>query len=609
MEPERNPAQRYREEREDRRLWEHREREQWSSEGGRERRRNVLREMGLKKRRERDALRNSNTQERLYIGLHSAEERKRLFLHYFGGAPELALDEVTQGGIHTLMQRFLENPYDPATWYSPHQLHALSGETQQQVAWALGQFDQRYTARRRVGEGGAIVSSTKPELFTLRHTTDYFKHVLYQRSDLFMKVVLLSEGQEEDDFNKLTEIYNEIIAAFFLNELVYGYSQVLSLHFMTIVDWFPVQRAIGDERHYFQVIVSEKLDQGLVAYLDEHRGLEPLRAVLFQLFHALETAWTTHYYTHNDAHMGNLMMLRHTEESPLYERDFLYRRLHDTHWYRISSEAMQGHMLKLIDFGRNRLYVPAQAEHTEPYRGEQRHRHDRLVCTPGFEFAGYPCDAANRQIDVLLPLFGLLLMETRYWFAMPALERAQVFSFCERHMDFKEMDRVVDAYLWSHDEHLGVVRNQVDMEFARVHRRLTAANLRACPNICNLLRVPGLYLYRFREQGSTASDVLDDEFFAPYHTGQVLPQRDLDDDEVLGVRDRHVVVSFLAHPEEAEQLEDLGAPLVTKSRPRCAVCKRRRVALSVPKDGGIFLCGEACYEFRYLFGGKTVYRK
>jgi hypothetical protein len=609
MEPERTSADDYRGAREARR---HQKRTQpaFTSEGRLARQREALREAGLlKKRAERDAMRSSRADERIYIGLHSPAERKRLFLHYFGGAPAPTLDEVTQGPLHTLNERFLENPYEPATWYTPVQLHALGNEpeSRQAIAWALGQFDQRYTARQRVG-AGAIVSSTSPQLFTLRHASDYFRHVLYQRADLFMKLVPLPSGDDEESLNNQTEVYDEIIAAYFLQELVYGYSQVLSLHFMSVVDWFPVQR--GGE--FYQVIVSEKLDQSLYDYLDEHRGAAPLRAALFQLFHALETAWVTNYYTHNDAHLGNVMMLRHAAESPLYERDFLYRRLGDDHWWRVSAAAMDGHMLKLIDFGRNRLYVPERADHVEERHGLQRHRHDRLICAPGFEFAGYPCDAANRQIDVLLPLFGLLRMETAYWFGMEPLERAAVYAFCERHLDFSEMDRVVDAYLWSSDEHEHVERRQVDTEFSRVRRRLTAHNLRACPNVCELLRVPGLYVYKFRERGSTASDVLDDAFFAQYRTAQVLPQRELSDDDVLGVRDRHVVVSFLEHPEEAEQLEDLGlaarAGASKKRRPRCAVCKRRRVALSVPKDGGIYLCGEACYEFRYLFGGKTVYR-
>lgn len=572
----------------------------------------IVRETSLLKRRQQTESRRSpeRMQERIYIGLYSSEERKKLFLHYFGAGEESlpSLEETQRGPIHTMLPTFVENPYRPETWYTTQELRMLSQEQIGQIGMVVTKFNERYAVQNQLGR---VETATAPELFSLTHTSDYFRHILDKQPGLFMKLVLLPDSPEDE--NGLREIYNEVIAAYFLNELVYGYTQVLSLHFMSVVDWFPTQRTdpFGNKLFY-QVIVSERLEKNLVDYLYENPGLSPLRAVLFQYFHAMETVWYTNGGTHNDAHLGNLMMKPLTVESPLFDRDFLYRRLNDARWYRVPARAIKNHLLKVIDFGRFRMQVPDSPNHKELSPGGiSRHRHARQICAPGFDFVGYPCDAPNRQIDVLLPLLGLIKMGSKYWMAMEAMERAAAYAFLGRMIPFDEMTASVDSFLWSNSDYPNIDKKQVEVEFARAGRRMNVSKFRASPQIIELVRTPGFFTYRYRDSGTTVTDALNDEFFQEYRTNQVLPDRSLTEEEVLGERDRHVVVSFVQHPEEAIQLElgaSIGASIgASSTRSRCTVCGLSNSA-KFGAAGDVRLCGKACYEFKYIFGGKTVFR-
>lgn len=553
--------------------------------------------------------------QKFYIGLHSPEERKQLFLHYFGSSagetPPPTIKEALHGPLHRL-EVTLQDPYNMDSWHSPAQLENMEAE-RQLMTRVLTHFPERYTVTNKVEKRSQ--SATKPVLYDMRSTSDYFHHLLYERDDLFMKIVPLHfvrAQSEEDVAIALAEIYTEIVVAYFLNELVYGYSQVLSLHFMTIVDWFPTQRIAMtpeeqalDEHHYHQIIVSEKLDESLRDYLLVHRSGAALRASLFQMFHALETAWHTNGYTHNDLHLGNIMVKWLGEGTPLHNKDFLYRRLTHDHWFRLRREDLNNSMVKLIDFGRNRLFVASKPSHIDEAGGEHRHVHDQLICAPGFAHAGYACEAPNREIDVVLPLVSLLMLPRDYWDALGEQESRAFFALCELHLDFAELNRLVSAYYWGDTVvYAGISREDVEREFHSAGNRIKASNLHRCPTIYEFMRQTGVFIYRRWVNGSVASDVLNDPYFNAYKTRSLLPLRQLTNEEILDVQNHSAVVSFLAHAEEAEMRQEYTVETMLQSR--CDVCNRVNVSLEVA--GGERVCNWACYEFRHLFGGKTVYR-
>ncbi len=498
---------------------------------------------------------------KFYIGLSSPEERKALFLHYFGGSaqstPAPTPDEFYRGPLHR-REPAMEDPYDPATWYTRRQLQRMrNGPSTSLDVAAL--FSSRYAVvERKTGDEG---TSTNPELYDIRELSDYFRYLLYGRDDLFMKVVPLYEyrkrhgkkprAEYKEDW-ELQEIYNEIVAGYFLSELVYGYSEVLSLNFMTIVDWFPAPKkdvVPGNDRAqllYHQIVVSERIDQPLVDYLMDNPSIDVLRAVLFQIFHALEIAWHTHGYIHQDLHTGNLMLQRIGPDSPLFEKDFLYRRLSSPYWYRVGRDGLRNNLLKIIDFGRNRLLVPSQPDHVNA-KGDRRHLHDRIVNVESYSVSY----GRNDDVESVLQGIG---------------------------------NGMTDSY-W---EHMG---DDGMRSFFAMRKRLGRET-----------------------RDKVATDVLDDSFFEPYRTKAILPAWPLTDEEVLNERDRHVVVSFPVDPLEADLLEtremSLGyaSPLFERAISKCCVCHTTRRAMTHKVGDSKVFCGLSCYEFAYLFHGRTVYR-
>lgn len=511
-----------------------------------------------------------------YIGLESEEERKQAFLLYFGVNNKMltwrgTLKTTPESPLH-FIRAASQDPYDEDSWLSHRQLNNI-----QLSATDLGEamhnlFNQRYTVTKDIALRSD--SATQPDLYHIESKSDYYRNILYQRSDLFMKAVPLIQDAracnprdadsvangdcDYKDNDDLGEIYNEIIIAYFLNELRYGYTQVLSLHFMTIVDWFVALRqsvndSVPEEPFFYQMIVSERLDTSVFDYLEllkprvqPHQITSTVRAILFQVLHALETAWHTNRYTHNDLHLKNVMLQRIPPESPLYGRDFLYRRLDSPEWCRVPSVDLDNYIVKIIDFGRNRLFVPSTPGHIN-VDGERRHVHDRLICTKGWDHVGYPCDQPNRFIDVRLLLRGLYTKD------MP-------------------------------DEVRNMVARLID---------------------------PDDTPYKLTRQGTTARDALNDPFFDEYRTASLVPTEPLSQEEILDVRDSHVVVSFLANPAEADMLTlscgGGGGSTATKEH-HCAVCRHKCGTRMLRVGETETLCGRACYEFKYLFGEKTVYR-
>jgi hypothetical protein len=480
------------------------------------------------------------------IGNASEEERKQLFLDYF------AIKKNNNGPIH-MKYPSLQDPYNPKSWPTRKELQL------KMMSDLTFVFRKRYNV---IAEKKLRANSiTQPDLYEIEAIDDYYKEILYNRSDLFMKVTPLIENARECEKSKqkedcgykkdrfLDEIYNEIIIAYFLNELFFGYSSVLSIHFMTMVDWFiagrrTVNPSLDRESYLCQVTICERADLTLSdalkalnndSTLTDDQKTRRCRAWLFQVFHALETAWHTNRYLHNDLHMGNVMIQLVPPESPLHDKEFLYRRLDSTHWYRVPRLDLDNGVIKIIDFGRNRMAAPAQPNH----KFSNRHIHERIIALKEYYIkGGYDLATVNQGIDVHVLLHSLYRVVT-----------------------------------------LPLVREMI---------------ARVLPNHQK-------EAYKLRKNAPTPTDVLNDYFFKTYNVKKMLPDEATKSD-ILAMKKTAVVVSFLYDAAEAEML--IAGNLHGHSG--CSVCRSTNVKYRVG-DNEMF-CDVACYEFRYVFEGKTAFR-
>ena len=196
-------------------------------------------------------------------------------------------------------------------------------------------------------------------------------------------------------------------------------------------------------------------------------------------------------------------------------------------------------------------------------------------------------------------------------------ENQSFYDMCERMIDFKRINKLVREYhkgRYPGDEHINI--NKLTDEWRAVNYNITAGNYFQCPTVQTLLRMTGTYdykgvlhkgvfVYRYDEDDgdANASDVLNDAFFDSYRMDSLVPDYGITQDEIYSVKDRHAVVSFITHPSEAVMLSSSshqGGSL------RCSVCNAGDVTHIAGNNDP--LCGKACYEFKYYFQGKTVYR-
>jgi hypothetical protein len=555
---------------------------------------------------------------REYIGLYSPQERKELFLKYF----ELKGDKTSES-VHATRPS-LENPYDPKTWPMGKSLVARS---KRPTSYQAEAFLDRYAVTKHIIPKQS--SATNPSLYELKNTKDYFKHVLNDRPDLFMKIVPLynqKEGHVISD-NDLDEVYTEVVVAYFLNELVYGYENVASLHFMTIVDWFlafkstVVQQEEKDAEpevpFYHQVIVSEKIDMVANDVLENRTTaidfMREVRSTLFQTFHALEVAWHTHKFTHNDLHLGNIMYKRIEAGSVLDNKNFLYNRIGKNHWYRIPKEDLKGKFVKIIDFGRNRVFVPTKRSETFP-NPTNSHKHGRLICADGLDSLGISKKYATRRMDIYIPLLQILTMDQLKWYAISLTQEGrfmtqQFYSLCRDAIDWIEVNHIAktyykDKYLTTQDHpDEGVNAEKVREEYIKVGK-VGPDNIRYCPHLYDLLRRRGIFIYKYDTTDYPLEDVLDHEFFSDYKQEALIVEKDVEltHTQILNVRENNVVVSFLQQTGDAPLMMASGG---SSSTTTCSTCKSPNLT---HKANDTYFCGAKCFEFKYIFEGKTVYR-
>ena len=275
-------------------------------------------------------------------------------------------------------------------------------------------------------------SITEPRVFDI-DTSDGIKEVLRYHLDhgtaLVIKLVDLGQfyyeyryRREEGD-SMLGEIYNEVRVGFFLNELLYAYEKIPTHHFMQVIDWFvsdtnlyPAKRGHGP----YQYFVSEKLDHKLKDFLLKHPDMLTLRCTLFCVAQALEAAWTTHKYLHYDLHCDNVMLKNVANSAEYHDKDYMYTRPSSKGTYRLPKKGLHDCLVKIIDFGRNRMDIPSLPDDKRDLYshikkdGNPVHVHDKTLF---FEAEGLGIGSENNRIwDIRRLLWAMVFdLPALYW--------------------------------------------------------------------------------------------------------------------------------------------------------------------------------------------------
>lgn len=555
-----------------------------------------------------------------YIGHQTITERNLAFMNAVTG-----LNRHTVRGNLTLDKKnWIQNPYDLRTWRSRNDLEVANNLIKATFGVSTtGQgpskelFERLYS--KEAMETVQVVSYSKPELVLLRpKNKNLLKGVLYGDDELLLKITpfIDRDGKLIDNL-RIQQIYNEIQIAFFLNELIYGYSHVLSIHFMVIVDWFQATRAaIGLFKSPFhspldsltnQVTIVEFAHTQIKDFMRQQPTLASLRAITFQVFHALETARITNEFVHYDLHLGNVLLKRTDyADSPFNSRNLLYKRHGYPNWYRLPYEDLGGHIVKIIDFGFSRLYAPSTTSHKvfDRATGEARHLHSRPIGL-NWEVGEMNVDEPNWYADVRMFLIEMLtLPHLEVWQAMAKDEREPFYAFTEDILDFGTINRLIDD----------APEPIQDERRLNAQGRLRASNIVHCPQCATYLTSFHGYARSAQvRKGRSATDALNHAFFEPL---QRVPQAMVIDDSTtttLLVAHDDVVVSFFTVDGKEEAMLKMAAsptPSTNTTTPlKCVVCGAKAEHYNVEADERVVpLCGALCAEFKYLYHEKTVFR-
>lgn len=181
-----------------------------------------------------------------------------------------------------------------------------------------------------------------------------------------------------DNSKEKIEIFNEIRIAYFLRILWIGFENILSPNFMIIFDWCKLklfddnpkiglfQKILFKEKavpkdDYFEFIICENIEFESKDFLQKFiinnhpfpLKLKILKIIIFQILHALETAYLTTGFVSNDLHLGNVMIKRVDD---IKHKDFIYKRYkHSEKYYHLQEQIHQGYLVKIIDFGRSKI--------------------------------------------------------------------------------------------------------------------------------------------------------------------------------------------------------------------------------------------------------------
>ena len=219
-----------------------------------------------------------------------------------------------------------------------------------------------------------VTSATVPRLYnvvTSNQVANAFAYHLNKDTRLIIKVIDLGGIYRQHTKNfmlgnmLLDEVYNEVRVGFFLNELLFAYQDVVTPHFMVVLDWFVSDTNLYpsiDGHGPFQYIVSEKLDTPMYTHLINNHDMLTLKCTLWGIAQPLEAAWATHQYIHYDLHHENVMMKDVVPGSHFYDKNYLYTRVYSGNTYLLPQAGIHNTLVKLLDYGRNRMKIPGEPE-------------------------------------------------------------------------------------------------------------------------------------------------------------------------------------------------------------------------------------------------------
>lgn len=299
------------------------------------------------------------------------------------------LNDIKQNSrdVYERNPRYFEDPFDDNTWPDNDFLEDVLSQKKSDDRILIEEaIVEEFSSRYTIGNSMEVrPSRNKPAIYTIKFAIRQLE-ALYNTNAFVLKVVPLFDKSIPkqigfyDKQYRLDEIYNDIRIGYFLNELIYGYEHVLCIHFPIVIDWFPIPRdSIIPKEDYVpektfkychQGVIMEKCDETLESFLSEYHDLNTVRMITFEVLISLELTYHTHRFSHCDLNLTNIMMKNmNYKNSPLKGKDLVYKRIlyHSkpikSKWYVIPFKDTKGHIVKIIDFGRSTIQAPSHREH------------------------------------------------------------------------------------------------------------------------------------------------------------------------------------------------------------------------------------------------------
>lgn len=521
---------------------------------------------------------------------------------------------------------YSQDPYDIVgrTWRTPDQLRVLNTPRviytpNSKTGIQESDFDELYDEAGYKNVELQTYSRPGVQLLNITEPNrEKFKAILYGDTQVLMKIIpFVNERGQLKSPDDIKEIYNEIKIAYFLAELLYGYTNVLSVHFMVMVDWIQASRSklgLFANPDYpttmdtltSQITISEYAHTTVGEFFTDFPSFKALRLMIFQVMHALETAWHTNEFVHYDLHTSNVMFKKTDyADSPFKGRSLLYKRRHVAQWYVLPKEDLGNHIVKIIDFGFSRIYAPSVEQHLlySVSAAKPPHVHDRFIGLDWPENDVYP-DRPNRYVDVRLFMLSMFYLPNIFWTSITKEEKATLHALLEQVLDFKEINLLIDALGFRNEVHTIRRYNAGGV--------LTPENIASCRPCLDFLTKFGGYARSLSNARNewTATDLLNHSFFDELKRE---PQQDATAEYQRVALQEEVVVSFIDDEtlQETQMLKDRPEnPFqITTRQLSCSVCKAGNVNhYNVEGKTKVPLCSALCAEFKYIYNEKTVFR-
>jgi hypothetical protein len=564
----------------------------------------------------------------------------------FSCEPSFSLDIVYFNNVNNKfasdsLYKYNQNPFQLNEWPKSNSLEFDESEnykytTKNQINFKR-YFDEKYniilpnnTTSQIQLQQRPLNTSTRPFLYEIEPKNSFKDIILHNHiammiggginQRLIMKLVPLYDKHCNILHENFTdEIFNEIIVGYFLNRLVYCYVNVLSIHFRTLIDWFIVRKesiiphGVDDfdntqqqyyngsysnqftytkhdhSKKFHQAIIMEKTDITVYDYLLKTvfsvSPLKVLKAIIFEVFHSMEIAWYTNEYIHHDLHLRNVMLTNISQRKNVFkDKDFLYKRAlgNNDCWYQIDNESIQDHIVKIIDYGRNRMMVPSSIDNNK--------KHDFLIEMVCYDHQGYSTGTQyiNRQLDVYTFLLSILNLPKEYWERKILDEEYEpFFQFCNDLIPFEEINDIVDRLHVGHP--LSTNRRKINDNTkldAKTFTQLSKDNK-------EFFAYTGTFIYKKHYNDITVTKALDNAFFDDYKKPSLLNKN---------ISKTSIVVSF-------PRCDDKMNNNVIQSNVHCSVCGSEKIDKLKALRSYNYICdSNLCYEFLSLFNSKTVLR-